>query len=106
MQLSVFVDHLKHSLLTLLCGLMLLYFVLPGVVGERGIFAATRMRAQLAASQNELSDLKKEHEQLEAGTRLLRPDHLDLDMLDERARATLGTTKPNEYIIYYEQEAR
>lgn len=103
MQIEITLDRIKHSLLTLGCGLLFLYFMLPGVIGERGVFAEWRMQEQLATSKAELSDLQKQHDALEARTKLLRPDHLDLDMLDERSRATLGTLKLNEYVIYYDQ---
>ncbi len=99
-------DRIKHSLLTLGCAALLLYFVLPGIIGDRGLFAMARMHQEIAVSKADLESIKTRRMALEARAKLLRPDNLDLDMLDERARATLGMTKPNEYVIYYDQDAR
>ncbi|MBI3418782.1 MAG: septum formation initiator family protein [Proteobacteria bacterium] len=104
MPFNFVLDRIKHSLLTLACGALFLYFVLPGVIGDRGVLAMHRMRDQLAVSKAELAQVQKDRTALEMRTQLLRPDHLDLDMLDERARATLGSTGPNEYVIYYDQD--
>jgi len=106
MQIDIALERLKHVCLHLVCGALLLYFVLPGVIGDRGLFAQARMHNQLAASKADLEELKQQRTAFEARTKLLRPDNLDIDMLDERARATLGVTKPTEYVIYYEQQAR
>jgi cell division protein FtsB len=102
MQIDLSPDRIKHLLLHTACGLLFLYFVLPGVIGERGLLATANMQQQLSTAKLDLEKLQKEHAALEARTKLLRPDRLDLDMLDERARATLGTMKPNEYVIYYD----
>ncbi len=103
LQLDFSAERIRHLLLSLGCFLLLCYFALPSIVGERGVIAGARIEAQLSASQSELARLQEQRMALEARTRLLRPDNLDLDMLDERARATLGITRPNEYVIYFDQ---
>lgn len=92
-------ERLKHWLASICCAAVLGYFLFHGLMGERGLFALNHMQYKLAAAKAELQKTKDARMVLEARTRLLRPDHLDLDMLDERARAQLGYTKPNEYVI-------
>ena len=41
-----------------------------------------------------------EREKLEKRVDLLRPENLDLDMLEERARSVLGLAHPDELVIY------
>jgi cell division protein FtsB len=97
-------DRAKHLLVTFLCVAIIGYFVLHGVMGERGFVALSKLEYQVSNATTELTRIQTERKTLEARTRLLRPDGLDLDMLDERARATLGYTKPNEYVVLYGQK--
>lgn len=95
-------ERLKHWLVTAGCGVVLAYFILHGIMGDKGMLALSQMETKLATARADLQKAQQENDRLEARTRLLRPDALDRDMLDERARSVLGYTKPNEMVILYE----
>ena len=94
-------DRLKHTLLIVVCIGIVAYFIAHGVLGERGFVALSQVEYQISDAKADLKKVQAERQKLEARTKLLRPDGLDLDMLDERARATLGYTKPNDFVILY-----
>jgi len=99
-------DTLKHWLVTTLCASVLGYFLCYGLLGDRGLLAQYRLQNTLVVAKAELQRVQETRQTLENRTRLLRPDHLDLDMLDERARALLGYTKPNEYVILLDPDKK
>jgi cell division protein FtsB len=94
-------DRAKHVLVMGLCVGILVYFVAHGLFGERGLVTLSHLEFEKTQAQAELSKLTKQRESMEARARLLRPDSLDLDMLDERTRGMLGYTKPNEYVVLF-----
>lgn len=75
------------------------YFAYHLMHGDRGYFAWKGVQQKLATTQERLEREHAERSALENRVRLLRPDSLDLDLLDERARVVLGFIKPNEKII-------
>ncbi|NDE89739.1 MAG: septum formation initiator family protein [Alphaproteobacteria bacterium] len=97
-------DKIKHGLVIGVCVAIVAYFVSHGIMGERGFISLSQVEYQIAGAKGDLEKIQKERQTLEARTKLLRPDGLDLDMLDERARATLGYTKPNEYVVLFEKK--
>jgi cell division protein FtsB len=54
---------------------------------------------ELRDAKATLAALDVERGTLERRVGLLQPEHLDPDMLDERARATLNLVGPNEIMI-------
>ena len=75
------------------------YFGYHAVQGERGLIAWWRVTQQIAEAEATLAVTGAERAVLERRVGLLRPDRLDPDMLDERARATLDLARPDEVII-------
>ena len=75
------------------------YFVYHSIEGERGLSAYLRMNERLGEARTELSDLQREREALDRRVSLMRPEHLDPDLLDERARLILGYGRPDEVVI-------
>lgn len=102
LDLSLSSDRIKHLLVIGACAGVLFYFVSHGVAGESGFITLSHLEYQLEAAKAEQAELVAAREKLEARTRLLKPDSLDPDMLDERARATLGYTRPSEYVVLFE----
>lgn len=94
-------QHIKHALVVTGCGAILFYFLYHGVAGDRGFIALSQLEYKAAIAKTNLEKIRAENNRIEARARLLRPDSLDLDMLDERARAMLGYTKPNEYVVLW-----
>lgn len=75
------------------------YFAYHLMHGDRGYFAWKGLEKKLATAESRYEDKLAERVALENRVRLLRPDSLDLDMLDERARVVLGFVKPNEIVV-------
>lgn len=75
------------------------YFAYHLAHGDRGYFALKGLEKKLAAAEAKYESKLAERVALENRVRLLRPDSLDLDMLDERARVVLGFVKPNEIVV-------
>ena len=78
-----------------LCG----YFAFHLVEGDRGLVAWLRLSQQLREARATLAEAEAERITLERRVQLLRPEHLDRDMLDERARSQLDLVGPNEIVI-------
>jgi cell division protein FtsB len=75
------------------------YFACHLIVGDRGLLAWMDLTRELRDAKAMLATLDVERGTLERRVGLLQPEHLDPDMLDERARATLNLVGPNEIVI-------
>ena len=75
------------------------YFGFHFVQGDRGLIAYLRFNQQIEDTRSQLAVLGEERARLEHRVNLLRPDHLDRDMLDERTRSVLGVAHRDEIII-------
>ena len=75
------------------------YFAYHAVQGERGLLAWLAVKHELAEARATQTALAETRVDLERRVRLLRPDSLDLDMLDERAHAVLNYGRADEVII-------
>jgi cell division protein FtsB len=75
------------------------YFAYHLVEGERGLMAWLRLTQQIRLEKANLEAVRNERAALDLRVANLRPDHVDPDLLDERARATLNLAGPNEIVI-------
>jgi cell division protein FtsB len=92
----------KHTWRTVASALgvcMVGYFLYHTVQGDRGWLSMLRLQQQVNAEQDELSQLQKQHHELEHRVQLMRPDSLDPDLLDEKSRELLNYSKPDEIVI-------
>ena len=78
----------------------MLYFGYHTVQGERGIIAYLRLNANLERTEIALRESDEVQQVLARRVGLLRPEHLDRDMLDEQARQILGLAHPDDIVIY------
>jgi cell division protein FtsB len=78
---------------------VLFYFSYHLVSGNRGLVAWGDLRDRVTVARQTLEELQVRQKALEQQVALLRRDHLDQDMLEERARRVLGYTEPDEYVI-------
>ncbi len=76
------------------------YFAYHSVQGDRGLIAWLQLGQQVEIAQATLEKVSPDRSALEHRARLLRPDNLDPDMLDERARQVLSLTRPDEIVIF------
>ncbi len=75
------------------------YFAYHTVEGDRGLFAWWRLNHEVHAAETALASLQAEQNRLDRRAQLLRPDHLDADMLEERARIMLNMGRPDEVVV-------
>jgi cell division protein FtsB len=76
------------------------YFVYHSIEGDRGLTAYVRLTERLTEAKAQLDEVQSERIALERRVRLLRTDSIDRDMLDERARAVLNYSRPDEIVIF------
>jgi cell division protein FtsB len=76
-----------------------LYFGYHLLEGERGLSAWIRLTDQIRATRADADLVHAERVAQDQRISLLRPEHLDPDMLDEQARAALNLVGPGEIVI-------
>jgi cell division protein FtsB len=79
---------------------LVVYFSYHLVQGDRGLTAWMHLSQEIRQAQATLAQVDAEKQALDRRVGLLRPQHLDRDMLDERARATLNLVAPDERVIF------
>ena len=77
-----------------------IYFGYHIFQGERGVISWLQLSKKVKIDEEQLAALTTEKETLEQRVKLLRPDSIDLDMLDEQARRLLNYTKKDEVTIH------
>jgi cell division protein FtsB len=85
--------------LYVMAALLIGYFGVNAFSGNHGLKATEDIDQQLTALSTDLDRLKREHAQWERRVALLRPDRVDPDMLDERARALLDYVDANDLTL-------
>lgn len=91
---------LRLLVLPILCGLLLTYFVVNAVKGDQGLRAWSALTVEIETLRKNLDAVSTDRARLEHQVALLRPESLDPDLLDERARAYLGVSRSDELTIY------
>lgn len=77
------------------------YFVLNALEGPHGLLEYVADRARLETAQKQNAAVEADRQQWEIRVAALRTDHLDADMLDERARAMLNLVNPTDIVVFY-----
>ena len=89
----------------LLLACLVVYFAYHAVQGARGLNAWWRLTQKIALAEATLDALNGQRAALEARVALLRPESLDPDMLEERARTLLNFGRPDEITILLPKES-
>lgn len=79
---------------------VLAMFAHSALQGEHGLAAHSRAEALERELTVELAEIRTERRALENKVKRLRTDYLDLELLDERARAVLGHVRVDEIVIH------
>ena len=90
----------KAIALPVLGACLVFYFAFHIVQGDRGLIALWQLHRQIEQAELALADVKARRAMLEHRVRLLSAEHLDDDMLDQRAREMLNLARPDELVIY------
>ena len=95
----------KHGAAALSIGLgaAILYLAAHAVTGRQGLVAYVELQAQERQLEQRVAELEMERGRLEARAARLRPETLDLDYLDERARITLAAGDSDEIVFALDQ---
>jgi cell division protein FtsB len=90
---------IKPLLLPVCCLFILGYFAYHAVEGEYGLFALEKLRGRVASLEVRLEALRAERGRMERHVALMRPESLDKDMIDERAREALNMADAKDIVI-------
>jgi cell division protein FtsB len=80
------------------------YFGYHLQIGEHGLKARADLERRKEVLEGELAGLQEVRQRLERDLALLRPESLDPDMLDERARALLNLAHPDDLVMMKRRE--
>jgi cell division protein FtsB len=97
---------IRPLLLPLCCLFILSYFAFHAVEGDYGLFAYAKLKEREAALEAELAALKAETGRMERYVALMRPESLDRDMIDERARQALNMADAKDIVIFLDPDDR
>jgi len=94
-----FRKNVKKITFNVITSLLLIYFVFHSIYGNRGLIAYFKLNQKLEKTYSELENLRAERIEIEHRVKLLRPESLNQDMLDEKARKTLGLASSKEQVF-------
>ncbi len=89
----------RPLVLPAICLLLLGYFGYHAVEGDYGHYALLKLKARETDLTDQLARLRDERRALERRVSLMRPESLDPDMIEERARRALNVARPDEVVI-------
>ena len=75
------------------------YFTFAAVQGDFGLFRRSEITAESDQLRIQLARIQLEVAKMENVTLRLSDEYLDLDLLDEQARAVLGVLRADEIVI-------
>ena len=78
------------------------YFAYHVMHGDRGFLAWLSLKQRVAEAQSELDEISEQRRRFEHRVRLLRPESLDPDLLEERARIMLNYGYEDDIVILVE----
>ena len=95
---------IRPLLLPFCCLLVLGYFAYHAVEGDYGLFALGKLKDRVASLEAELAtSARGEPARMERHVALMRPESLDRDMIDERAREALNMADAKDIVIFLDR---
>jgi cell division protein FtsB len=92
----------RHAIGPVLGISAIVYVAYHAVQGQRGLIAYWQLANQVVQARVNLAHIADERAVMENRVRLLHPQNLDPDMVEERARIMLGYGYPDERILLNE----
>ena len=96
----------RHVIGPVLGILMVTYFGYHAVNGDRGLMAWWTLRQHIEVASTSLNTITDKRKSLEQRVRLLHPDSLDPDMLEERARVMLNFGHIDDVVVLDEKRKK
>jgi cell division protein FtsB len=90
----------RPLLLPISCLFILGYFAYHGVEGSYGLVALGKLNERVATLEAELQAARDARQRTERHVALMRPESLDRDMIDERARQALNMADAKDIVIF------
>ena len=78
---------------------LIAYFSYHSLSGARGLIAFYKLKKEVAVQSRVLLNLKSESEALEQKVKMLHPEKVDVDFIDELARRELGMLSKDELLV-------
>jgi cell division protein FtsB len=75
------------------------YFAFSAIQGDLGVLARLEVEARIERLEAQRGTLQGDVTELKNKTLRLSDSYLDLDLLDERARAVLGVMRADELVV-------
>lgn len=92
-------DFIKRYGTSAFLAVAIAYFGYHALTGEQGVLNWIVVKNDIRLAEAELAVAVAEREALEDTAARLRSDSLDLDYVEERARAILNVAHPREFIV-------
>jgi len=89
-----------------LAACMVAYFAYHALHGDRGFYAWILLKQEKAQAEIIAERVTRERAELEHRVALLRREHLDPDLLEERAQAVLNYGKAGDHVIFLKPDLR
>src|SRR5262249_43824613 len=86
-----------------IAGLVIGYFGVNAYTGNHGLRAKQELDQQISELEADLATVRAERANLERRVNLLKPESIDPDMLDERARVLLNYADPRDLTLRIKQ---
>jgi cell division protein FtsB len=96
----------RPLLLPFFCLMVMGYFAYHAVEGDYGLFALGKLKEREALLESALATARAEREQMERHVSLMRPESLERDMIDERAREALNMADAKDLVIFLDPADR
>ena len=90
---------MKNTLVVVILVLGCVYFAYHLIQGDRGLLSWMGLRNEILQTQILLDKARNDQKKIEQKVKLLSPETLDLDLLEEQNRKVLGLTYPGEMIF-------
>jgi cell division protein FtsB len=97
---SLVTSTMKQAVVPLIGVAILVYLGLNLMNGQRGLLRLIHVKGEVSAAEAVLDREQDRRERLEHAVSMLRPDSLDVDLLDERARSVLNFSHPDDFVIF------
>ena len=89
----------RRMIVPIVGALFVCYFLVHAFHGDRGVLAWMHLQKQVSGAEQSLAETKSVRSAYDRRISLLRSEHLDADMLDERARIMAGLVRRDEFIV-------
>jgi cell division protein FtsB len=94
----------KSSAVVVVLMLLCAYFSYFAVRGDRGLLTYISLQQKVAEAEKMSNNYDRKRKELDQKVKLLSSNSLDLDLLDERARAVLNVIGDDEFIIIDDED--